>query len=252
MKYKSSFVFVIWLISLVKLAIVCAQPQTPDPRQLLAQVDANEVYNSIQYTGEMIIEYQGKRFVKLFKAWAKGNQLSFVEFYNPEDRDTRYLKREGRLYVYSPDTESVMLISGHMLKESMMGSDFSYEDTIENEKLSVRYTPTLLGKETINDKEAWLLELIANKKTESYPKQRIWIDIQTGDVLKTEQYALSGTKLKEYTLHKIEQIGNRRFPIEFEMRDLLRKGSRTVLRMSDVVLDKPIDDTVFSMRNLER
>jgi outer membrane lipoprotein-sorting protein len=252
MKYKSSFVFVIWLISLVKLAIVCAQPQTPDPRQLLAQVDANEIYNSIQYTGEMIIEYQGKRFVKLFKAWAKGNQLSFVEFYNPEDRDTRYLKREGRLYVYSPDTESVMLISGHMLKESMMGSDFSYEDTIENEKLSVRYTPTLLGKETINDKEAWLLELIANKKTESYPKQRIWIDIQTGDVLKTEQYALSGAKLKEYTLHKIEQIGNRRFPIEFEMRDLLRKGSRTVLRMSDVVLDKPIDDAIFSMRNLER
>ncbi|AEJ20351.1 outer membrane lipoprotein-sorting protein [Gracilinema caldarium] len=252
MKYKTRFVLVILLIFFVKFSAMYAQHQSPDPKQLLAQIDANEVYDSIHYTGEMIIEYQGKRFVKLFKAWAKGNQLSFVEFYNPEDRDTRYLKREGRLYVYSPDTESVMLISGHMLKESMMGSDFSYEDTIENEKLSVRYTPTLLGKESINNRDAWVLELLANKKTESYPKQKIWVDIQTGDVLKTEQYALSGAKLKEYTLHKIEQIGNRRFPIEFEMRDLLRKGSRTVLKMSNVVLDKPIDDTLFSMRNLER
>jgi hypothetical protein len=38
-----------------------------------------------------------------------------------------------------------MLISGHMLKESMMGSDMSYEDTINNETLESRYDPVLAG-----------------------------------------------------------------------------------------------------------
>ncbi|MCA1950952.1 MAG: outer membrane lipoprotein-sorting protein [Treponema sp.] len=236
----------------INLMLVVAQNNKPDPMQLLTKVDSNEVFNSIQYTGKMVIEYQGKKFVKIFKAQSKGSNYSFVEFLNNEDKGTKYLKREGRLYVYSPDTESVMLISGHMLKESMMGSDMSYEDTIENEKLSVRYTPVLLGKEVLEDREAWILELSAKKKTESYPKQKMWIDVQTSDVLKTELYALSGAKLKEYKLLQVKVINGRRFPVEFEMKDLLRKGSRTILTMTDVVLDEPIADSVFSMGNLER
>ncbi len=224
----------------------------PSAAALLARVDANEVYSSISYEGEMIIEYKGKVFVKKFVAKSRGSDNSFVEFTNPEDRGTKYLKKEGRLYVYSPDAEEVMLISGHMLKESMMGSDLSYEDTIDNQKLSARYDPTLAGVEEREGRRAYVLELAAKKKTESYPRQKLWIDIETGDVLASEQYALSGGKLKEYRLVKAERIGGRRFPVEMEMRDLLRKGSKTTFRMIRVELDAAIPDSVFSMRNLEK
>jgi len=224
----------------------------PTATELLAKVDANETYSSIRYSGEMVIEYQGKRYIKKFEASARANSDSFIEFTNPEDKGTKYLKKEGRLYVYSPDTEEVMLISGHLLKESMMGSDLSYEDTIENEKLSSRYTPVLLGKADIGGRAAWVLELNAKRKTESYPRQKLWIDVENGDLLRSEQYALSGAKLKEYALIKAEKIGSRRFPVESEMRDLLRKGSRTVFRMSRIELDAAVPDSVFSMRNLEQ
>ena len=226
--------------------------QEPDAAALLARVDANEVYASIAYTGEMTIEYQGKRFVKRFTAAAKGSANSFVEFTNPEDRGTKYLKKDGRLYVYSPDSEEVMPISGHLLKESMMGSDLSYEDTIDNETLSARYSPKLAGFEQVGGRKAWLLELTAKKRTESYPKRKLWIDAGTEDVLRYELYALSGAKLKDYVLIRAEQIGNRRFPVEGEMRDLLRKGSRTLFVMRDVMLDAAVPDSTFSMRNLER
>lgn len=233
-------------------AVLPLAAQEPSAAALLARVDANEVYDSIAYKGEMVIEYQGKRFVKRFEAAAKGSANSFVEFTNPEDRGTKYLKKEGRLYVYSPDSEEVMLISGHLLKESMMGSDLSYEDTIDNEKLSARYTPKLAGSEDLAGRKAWVLELSAKKKTESYPRRRLWIDAETEDVLRYELYALSGAKLKEYSLIRAERIGPRRFPVEGEMRDLLRKGSRTLFAMRDVALDAAIPDSTFSMRNLER
>ncbi len=223
----------------------------PTATELLARVDSNETYSSIRYSGEMVIEYQGKRYIKKFEASA-ANSDSFIEFTNPEDRGTKYLKKDGRLYVYSPDTEEVMPISGHLLKESMMGSDLSYEDTIENEKLSARYAPVLTGKSETGGRAAWVLELSAKKKTESYPKQKLWIDVENGDLLRSEQYALSGAKLKEYALIKAEKIGARRFPVESEMRDLLRKGSRTVFRMSKIELDANVPDSVFSMRNLEK
>jgi outer membrane lipoprotein-sorting protein len=226
--------------------------QTPQAVDLLRSVDNNEIYDTIQYEGDMIIEYQNRRYVKTMKAQARENNDSFIEFTNQEDKGTKYLKTKGKLYVYSPDTEKVILISGHMLKESMMGSDLSYEDTINNDKLSDRYTPALAGSEVFNGRDCWVLELTAKRRTESYPKQKLWIDKQTSDVLHSERFALSGAKLKEHTALKVEVIGGRRFPTQYEMRDLLRKDSKTTFVMRNVVLDQPIPDSVFSQRNLER
>jgi len=234
------------------LANAEAAAQSASAADILARVDANEIYSSISYEGEMVIEYRGKRFVKKFTAKARGSADSFIEFTNGEDRGTKYLKTGGRLYVYSPDTEQVMPISGHLLKESMMGSDLSYEDTIENDKLSKRYVPTLSGSEILNGREAWVLDLAAIKKTESYPAQKLWVAKDNADLLRYELFALSGAKLKDYTLIRSEKIGTRSFPMESEMRDLLRKGSRTVFKMDRIELDAVIPDSTFSMRNLER
>jgi outer membrane lipoprotein-sorting protein len=225
--------------------------------ELLAKVDANEIYTSIIYEGDMVIENNGRRFTKTMKAWAKGSGESFIEFTNREDTGTKYLKTGGRLYVYSPDTEEVMLISGHMLKESMMGSDLSYEDTMDNDTLSSRYTPTLTGSETWTDQnttthDCWLLHLEAKRKTETYPTQTLWIEKSTGDLLHYELFALSGAKLKEASIQKIEIIGGRRFPVEVEMKDLLRKNSKTVFTMRNVQLDVVIPNSVFTQRNLRK
>jgi len=242
----------IFLVTMMLLTAVLVFSQTPSAADLLRRVDNNEIYTTIEYEGEIIIEYQNRRYVKIFKAWGRGNTHSFIEFTNQEDRGTKYLKRDGRLYVYSPDTEEVMLISGHMLKESMMGSDMSYEDTLNNETLSGRYDPAISGSETVNGRDSWVLELKAKKKTESYPSRKLWIDKENGDLLRYELFALSGVKLKDYNLLRVEVIGGRRFPVEGEMRDLMRKDSKTKFVMKNVVLDKPIADSVFSQRNLER
>jgi outer membrane lipoprotein-sorting protein len=246
----------ILLVAMMLIAAGAVFSQTPTAMELLRRVDNNVFYFSIEYEGDLVIEYQGRHYVKTMKAWGKGDTLSFIEFTNPEDRGTKYLRRDGRLYVYSPDNEGVMLISGHMLKESMMGSDMSYEDTINNESLGNRYDPTLAGSEIwfSNDggHHTWVLELKARKRTESYPRRKLWIDKETGDLLHYELYALSGAKLKEYTLLKVEIIGGRRFPVQGEMRDLLRRDSRTIFVMRNVILDEPIADSVFSQRNLER
>ncbi|MFP3089042.1 outer membrane lipoprotein-sorting protein [Treponema sp. TIM-1] len=242
----------VFAVLFVLMAAAIVSAQTPSAAELLRRVDDNEIYTTIEYEGEMIIEYQNRRYVKTMKAWARENTDNFTEFTNPEDRGTKYLKRGGRLYVYSPDTEEVMLVSGHMLKESMMGSDLSYEDTIENEKLSARYNPVLAGSEIWNNRDCWVLDLSAKKKTESYPKQKLWIDKENGDCIHYELFALSGIKLKEYNLKRIETIEGRRFPVETEIRDLLRRGSKTTLVLKSIILDQPIPNSIFSTRNLER
>ena len=154
--------------------------------------------------------------------------------------------------MYSPDNEGVMLISGHMLKESMMGSDMSYEDTINNDPLVTRYDAVISGSEELNGRDTWALDLTAKKRNESYPKRKLWIDKETGDLLRYELFALSGAKLKDFNLVRVETLSGRRFPVEVEVRDLLRRDSKTTFVMKNAVLDRPIADSVFNQRNLER
>ena len=240
------------LLVIVLMVLVAGFAFSQTAMELLRRVDNNDIFDTIQYEGEMVIEHNNRRVVRTMNAWARGNADSFMEFTNREDLGTRYLRARGRLMVYSPDIEGVMLISGHMLRESMMGSDLSYEDAMDNAPLSARYNPVILRTETLNGRPAWVLELTARVRTESYPMRRIWIDQENNDLLRSELFALSGAMLKEYNLLKVEVIGGRRFPVEVEFRDLLRRGSRTVFTMRNVVLDRPIAASVFTERNLRR
>jgi outer membrane lipoprotein-sorting protein len=242
------------LLTVMMLIIAgAAFSQTPTAAALLARVDNNEIYETIEYEGEMIIENNNRRYVKTMKAWARGNTDSYIEFTNTEDIGERFLKLRGRLYRFSPDFEGTMLITGDMLKKGFMDSDMSYEDTIENSTLSSRYNPVLKGSEIRNGRDTWVLELNEiRRRREQYPKRMLWIDKETGDLLHYELFAPSGAKLKEYRILRVEVIGNRRFPVEVEIRDLERRGSKTTFIMKNVILDRPIADSIFTMRNLER
>jgi outer membrane lipoprotein-sorting protein len=128
----------------------------------------------------------------------------------------------------------------------------SYEDTLNNETLEAQYNSTLVGEEEINGKQCYVLELIGKKKTIQYPKQKIWVDKETDTAVKIELYALSGAKIKEETILEVKRIGNRYFAVNSEMKDLLRKNSKTVFKMNKVELDVKLPDNIFSMKSLEK
>ena len=244
------------LIALVLISMTggIAFSQSPTAAELLARVDENEIYQTIYYEGEMIIEQMTRRGlrrdVKTMNAWARGNSDSFIEFTNREDRGVKYLQTGGRLTYYHPDNERVLPVPAHMLRE-WMGSDLSFEDVQDNASLSSRYRPTIAGTEVINGRSAWVLQLTATG-TETYPTRRLWIDQENYDLLRSELFALSGAKLQEYSLLRVETISGRRFPVEVEIRNLARTDSRTVFVMRNVVLDQPIPDSVFHVSNLTR
>ena len=61
----------------------------------------------------------------------------------PRERGTKMLKIGSKLWMYTPRTDRKILIAGHMLRQSMMGSDLSYEDMMEDKKLSHMYMAAL-------------------------------------------------------------------------------------------------------------
>lgn len=223
-----------------------------DAKEILDKVDNNETYETIKFEGEMIIYLQGKKIEKSFSAVAKGKDNFFLEFNNPDDTGTKYMKKNGKLYVYTLDLEEPMAITGHMLKESMMGSDLSYEDTVDNLTLNEQYHAKIIEETELDGRPVWVIDLKAKTKTISYARRKIWVDKETYNGIKMELFALSGTKLKVFKTNKIEKIKNKNYPVEQEIIDLQRKDSKTVFINKNVDLNVKVPDNVFSLRNLER
>ena len=180
-----------------------------------------------------------------------GNR-SLVQFTNPEDEGTKYLMLDDNLWIYFPEENDVVKISGHMLKEGMMGSDVSYEDALESDRLTDKYTVEITGEEEYNGRGCYKLTLTAKVKDAPYYKRVMWVEKERFIARKEESFAKSGKKLKITTVLSVKQIGNIWYPVEVEMINTLRKNSRTVFTSKNIEFDADLDESMFTMRNLRR
>ncbi|NLJ47002.1 MAG: outer membrane lipoprotein-sorting protein [Treponema sp.] len=236
--------------SLIALAAASAFGQTAET--ILRRVDENQAFRSIEYTGRMEIVLGGETRVKTMKAWAVGDSKAFIEFTNPEDRGTRMLKLDKNLWMYFPKEQDTVKISGHLLKEGMMGSDVSYEDAMESDALLEKYSASILREETVDGRPAWVLELKAKTPTANYDRRLVWIDKERFVSIKGEMYARSGKLLKESLSLEVRNIEGRWYPVRTEMINRLRRDTRTVFVLEDLKLDTRIPDSRFGMAELTK
>ena len=132
-----------------------------------------------------------------------------------------------------------------------MGSDFSYQDMMESDKLTELYTFALLEEDTFNDRPCYVLEAIAvpGQKV-SYYRRVSWIDKERFIGLKEELYAESGRLLKTSEVEEIEQIDNRWLPVKMVMENKLRRDTYTRFIINKIELNPELDESMFSLQSL--
>jgi len=220
--------------------------------EILKRIDANMSYKSIEYDGTLAI-YSGDAVrTKEMKATAIGRSRAIAEFTNPEDRGTKFLKIDRNLWIYFPSEQDTVKISGHMLKEGMMGSDVSYQDALESDDLFRKYAVAVTGEETVDGRPCYTLTLNATVKDVQYETRKLWVDEERFIALRQEMYARSGKLLKVSRVLDVQRIGDRWFPVKEEIADQLKLGSRTQFLMANVRLNVPLDESLFSLRSLGR
>jgi outer membrane lipoprotein-sorting protein len=221
--------------------------------EIIERVDNNRVVESMSYEATMLISMAGKEREKSFAGYAKGEDLAYMEFTAPaRDKGTRFLMIKDEMWMYIPAVEKATKIAGHMLRQSLMGSDFSYDDFTENEQLQDAYDIVLLGSDTIASTDCYVLELTAKITDVNYYKRKMWVSKDTYVPLKTGLYAKSGKVMKEVTVLEIEKIGARRYPMHIRMENKLRKNTFTELIFDHIQIDVTVPSKVFTKAYLER
>jgi len=221
---------------------------------IVQAMDANLNAKSRILTSKMIIHGRRASRTVESKNWVMGTDKAFTEYLSPpREAGTKMLKLDNKLWTYSPQTDRVIQISGHMLRQSVMGSDMSYNDIMEDRPLMELYEATLEGSIQIEGRDHWIMFLTAKVKGLSYPMRRAWIDKEYLLPIKEELYAKSEKLLKTSTMDGIRKVQSRWFPSRFIFKDELKRNSKgTEWVIDEIEFDSDISESRFSKARLRK
>ncbi len=242
------------LISFLSFTFLFAQADDMSVQDIIKAMDNNLNAKSRVMTSKMVVH--GRRAIRTIesRSWVVGIDLAFTEYLSPpREAGTKMLKDGDKLWTYSPQTDRVIQISGHMLRQSVMGSDMSYNDMMEDRPMEELYNATSEGSVMIDDRDHWIILLESKVKGLSYPKRRAWIDNEYLLPMKAQLYAKSGKLLKTSTMDGIKKVQGRWFPSRFIFKDELKRNSKgTEWIIDEIAFDVDIPNSRFSKALLRK
>ena len=163
-----------------------------------------------------------------------------------------YLRVEKNMFMYDP---TVGKWERRTERERLMGTDTRRAD-LDEWRLAASYRGRFVGIEQLGRFSVIHLELIARDGARvPYPKMHIWVDKSTRNVLKRQDYALSGRLLRTayYPKWKQQPAPDGRavnYPEEMRIFDEVEKGNRTTVVITQLDL-RALDPNIFTKAWLE-
>lgn len=221
--------------------------------QIMDKVDDNMTFSSMSFEATMSITKGSRTLTKEFFGYGTEDEETFyMEYTNSEDEGTKYLKIDDEMWIYFPDADDTMKISGHLLSDSMMGSDISYEDMMNNEALMDDYDATLNESTNIDGSDCYAIQLDANNEDVTYYKQIAYVDESLFVIRYVEYYSKSGRLLKTIHFEDFENVSGHNYAMKMTISDERKSNSETVIEYTDLTFDASIDDKYFTLSYLER
>jgi hypothetical protein len=227
--------------------------QEIDGAWILQKVDENMASETKVSRSHMVIAGRGGSRTVESQSWIRGTEESFTEYLAPpRDRGTKMLKLEDQLWTYFPSTDRTILIAGHMLRQSVMGSDLSYEDLMEDPHLFDMYAAEIIREEVYSDRPCWILRLEAKDSSPAYHSREMWVDQERFVPLKENRFAKSGKLLKTTEVTRVAQQGGRWVAQEMVFKDVLKSGEGTTFTIESIQFDAEIPPHLLTKAALRR
>lgn len=218
--------------------------------EIMKKYDENSVYKTARITARIEVSDRFGTTVNEIESFSRENGDTLIIITSGPDEGQKILRLENSIYLYYPDAEEIIRLQGSALKDSVMGSDFTYEDLTGDNSILNNYNGELVGIEKIDGADCYHLILTAKTRKQLYQKQEIFIDTKTFAERKIVVYSASGKALSENILSEIEKIGTHYIPMKATMQNLLKKSSTTKMEIKEIEIDLPIPESKFSREEL--
>ncbi len=241
------------LICILLCTVFSAQAVGLTGKEILRKVDETQnIERQIMISLMTIHSLRGSRTIQ-YQSWTIGKTKSFTETLAPaREKGTKMLKLDQNLWTYYPRADRTIKIAGHMLRQSMMGSDLSYEDMMEKGKFLETYDVGIESETILNGRPVWVLILKAKTSDVAYQKRKTWVDKERFIVLKSELFAASGKLLKQLETLEVFKTSRGWYPKKMLFKDVLKKGKGTEWIIQSIDFDTEIPPSKFKKSALRR
>lgn len=218
--------------------------------EIVRTIDKQTTFDTSYSTGSIQTTDRFGTKTSTFKAWSRGASDSLIEFTSIAERGQKILRTTGSLYLFYPDAEEVIRMQGAALRQSVLGSDLSYEDMTEEKNTLDDYDVTLLSDEAVNGHDCYVVMLKAKTKSVAYPQQKLWVDKQTYVVWKAEYSTAQGRLLKTMEALATREVSGRTLASQSKIEDKMKKNSSTTMTFDTLQVNVPVDEKIFTLENL--
>jgi len=186
--------------------------------------------------------------------WEKGKEKSFIYIHSPaKDKGMTFLKLKYSIKMYIPRVNRVILIPAGMMGQSMLGSDFSYDDMVHGNSISEDYDSKVVGEEIVDEVKCFVVELTPKKgKAVVYGKLKYFIGEKDYISRKIDFISRKKKLIKEMYLTKIKKMNGKLIPTYYEITNLKKKGHKTIMEIVDSKYNINIPNSMFSEGNMKR
>ena len=227
-----------------------AQSDHPSPEEIIRRLDENMIHETAEIEAEMIVHDRFGEKRTTMRVYEEGREQTLIEYTSREERGQKVLRTQDEIYLYYPDAAELIRLQGAALRQSMLGSDISYEDMTGNKTILETYDVTYLGSEEIQGRGTYKVELEAVERNVAYPKQLIWVDAERYVVLRAQMYSLSDRLLKEITTEEVDQVEGKWIPVEQTISDVLKSDSYTEFIINEIEIGVRLPRGIFSLEQL--
>ena len=251
------------ILLLLILPLLQAAAQLPDASQIMSRSRDLTLTGSLSSTISLIItekngSVRNRTFSMITKSFSDGSEKRLMKFLEPADvKGTGLLIVDNKnspdeMWIYLPALKKTRRIVSTDKGKSFMSSEFSNSDMTSPALSDFTYKHLAASGEN----KQWIIEStpVSKEKGDEYGFSRriSWMNSETFQLKKTELYNFSNQLLKVIEVKGVQPLEGGRYIIKD-----MRVNNFINSRSSEIILDKiatniKIEDSVFSMQNLER
>ena len=254
-----------WLV-LTALAVISPVTTAASltAQEIVAQVDALEQANSSESTMQMIlVDKKGNQRSRTMSSQTKmygDDEYKLLFFTAPANiKGTGFLtydyvgEKEDDQWLYLPALGKAKRIAAADKSGSFMGSDFTYADMTQRNIEDYSYK--LLQEKTVAGSDTWVIESTPKSQqvidATGYLKSYMFVR-QDNFVVVQAIHMMPDNYRKYMSVKNLAMIGGIWVATEIEMKTTQGKIAQhsTVLKLSNITNNQPIDEQIFSLREL--
>ncbi|MEO6847767.1 MAG: outer membrane lipoprotein-sorting protein [Chthoniobacterales bacterium] len=228
MKHRYGQVFTCFF-GLFLLAAPLAASADQTARQILARASLNQAIEPTHLKGRLRIEG-----IKIpFDLILQKNTAEY-QFHDPEQSLILNFKEKPPSLMEKANGVTTS-VTGAKLAQKIRNTGVTYGD------ISLRFLnwpdPVLAGEDTIALRKAWKLDIPSPDRQSQYSKARVWIDQESGMLMRMEGYDPQGNLLKRFEVISTQKLKGRWMLKQMRIEDFdlatHKVVSRTYLEITD-------------------